>query len=163
VVTFDNVPARIVYASADQLNVQVPVELGIHQSARAVVTANGVASDALTVSLSPVAPGIFVPGILNQNNTVNSAGNPAKTGSMVQIFATGLLAADGTGAVEAKLHDQWYSDFPYAGAAPGIAGVQQVNIRIPDGWPTMTTEVLLCSTAAGQRMCSPPVKITVSE
>ena len=159
-VTFDGIPARLIYSSAEQINLQVPMDLGNRQITRVVVTANGVAGDALTINLSPIAPGIFVPGILNQDGTVNSASNPAQAGTFVQIFATGLLAADGTGTVEAKLHDQTYTSLPYAGPAPGISGVQQVNLMIPAYWPTMTTEVLLCSTAGGQRVCSPPVKIS---
>lgn len=162
-VTFDGLPAKVLYSSAGQLNVQVPAQLGSRQTTSLVVTANGVASDPMTITLSPVAPGIFVPGILNQDNTANGVTNPAPTGTMVQIFATGLLLPDGTGTVEAKLHDQIYTVLPYAGPAPGIEGVQQVNLKIPDGWPTMTTEVLLCSTAGGQRVCSPPVKITIRQ
>jgi uncharacterized protein (TIGR03437 family) len=61
------------------------------------------------------------------------------------------------------LHDQIYTALPYAGPAPGIAGLQQVNLMIPEGWPTMTTEVLLCTTAGGQRQCSSPVKIHIRQ
>lgn len=162
-VMFDTFPARVLYSSADQINVQVPAELGSRQSARLVVTVNGVQGDGTTVNLAPVAPGIFVPGILNQNNTVNAVDNPAATGTMVQIFATGLLAADGTGTVEAKLHDQFYTNLPFVGPAPGLPGVQQVNLMIPEGWPTMTTEVVLCSTAGGQRVCSTPARISIRQ
>ena len=81
VVTFDGITARMLYSSPDQVNVQVPAELGNKQTASVVVTVNGQASAAATVTLQSVAPGIFVPGILNQDNTVNSAGNPATAGS----------------------------------------------------------------------------------
>jgi uncharacterized protein (TIGR03437 family) len=63
--------------------------------------------------------------------------------------------------VEAKLHDQTYASLPYAGPAPGIPGVQQVNLPIPESWQAMTTELLVCSTASGVRACSPPVKISI--
>jgi uncharacterized protein (TIGR03437 family) len=113
------------------------------------------------VNLAAVNPGIFVPGILNQDYSVNSPASPARTGTFVQIFATGLLPSAGTAQVEAKLHDQIYTSLPYAGPAPGIPGVQQVNLLIPEGWPTMTTEVLVCASAGGVRACSPPVKISI--
>jgi uncharacterized protein (TIGR03437 family) len=65
--------------------------------------------------------------------------------------------------VEAKLHDLVLTNLPYAGPAPGIPGLQQLNLQIPEGWPTMTTEVLVCTTAGGQRQCSSPVKIHVRQ
>jgi uncharacterized protein (TIGR03437 family) len=160
-VTFNGVPARILYTSGDQINLQVPAELADAATANLVVTVNGVPSQTASVNLAPVGPGIFEPGILNQDNSVNSAASPARTGTIVQIFATGLLPPGGQAAVEAKLHDQVYTSMPYAGPAPGIPGVQQVNLQIPESWPAMTTEVLLCSTARGVRACSLPVRISI--
>ena len=161
-VTFDGRPARVLYTSSDQVNLQVPAEL-TGNTAQLVVTANGVASAPMTVNVSAVNPGIFVPGILNQDSSVNSPTNPANTGTFVQIYATGVLGPEGTGVVEARLHDQVYGNLPYAGPAPGIPGVQQINLKIPEGWPTMTTEVLLCTTAGGSRQCGPPVKIHIRQ
>jgi uncharacterized protein (TIGR03437 family) len=161
-VTFDGKPARVVYSSSDQLNVLVPSDLA-GNTAQVIVTVNDIASPAFPVTVTAANPGIFTPGILNQDGSVNSPTNPANTGSFVQIYATGLLAPDGSGAVEAKLHDQMYTSLPYAGPAPGIPGLQQVNLMIPATWPTMTTEVLLCTSAAGQRQCSTPVKIHIRQ
>jgi uncharacterized protein (TIGR03437 family) len=161
-VTFDGKAARILYTSSDQINLQVPADLTGNTS-QVVVTANGVASAPMTVNIANASPGIFNPGIVNQDGSVNSATNPADTGSFVQIYATGVLGPDGTGVVEARLHDQVYGNLPYAGPAPGIPGVQQVNLKIPEGWPTMTTEVLLCTTAGGSRQCSSPVKISIRQ
>lgn len=161
-VTLNGKAARLLYTSGDQINFEVPSDL-TGATAQLVVTVNNVPSSAMTVNVAQSSPGIFVPGILNEDNTVNSASNPAKTGTFVQIYATGLLPAQGSAAVEAKLHDQVYTTLPYAGPAPGIPGVQQVNLMIPAGWPTMTTEVLLCSTAGGVRSCSPPVKISIMQ
>jgi uncharacterized protein (TIGR03437 family) len=161
-VTFDGRPARILYTSSDQINLQVPSDL-TGNTAQVIVTAGGVASAAMTVNVAAANPGIFTPGILNQDSSVNSPTNPANTGSFVQIYATGVLGPDGTGVVEARLHDQVYGNLPYAGPAPGIPGVQQINLKIPEGWPTMTTEVLLCTTAGGTRQCSSPVKIHIRQ
>jgi uncharacterized protein (TIGR03437 family) len=161
-VTFDGRPAQVVYSSSEQINVLVPSDLA-GNTAQVVVTANGVASTAFSVNVAAANPGIFTPGILNQDGSVNSAANPANTGSFVQIYATGLLAPDGSGAVEAKLHDQVYTTLPYAGPAPGIPGLQQVNLMIPAGWPTMTTSVLLCTNAGGQRQCSAAVPIHIRQ
>jgi uncharacterized protein (TIGR03437 family) len=157
-VTIDGKTARVLFANADQINVQVPEQLS-GNSVQVVVASGDVSGDPVAVNVAAVNPGIFTPGIVNQDGSVNSANNPAATGSYVQIFATGLLPPDGSGIVEAKLHDQVLTTLPYAGPAPGIPGLQQVNLQIPAGWPTMTTEVLLCSSSGGARVCSAPVKI----
>jgi uncharacterized protein (TIGR03437 family) len=158
--TLNGTAAKLLFTSSDQINFEVPASL-TGSTAQLVVTANGVASAPMTVNLAAANPGIFVPGILNQNYTVNSASNPAPAGTFIQIYATGLLPSNGQGQVEAKLHDLIITSLPYAGPAPGIPGVQQVNLQIPPYYPTMTTEVLLCTTAGGVRACSPPVKISV--
>ncbi|MBC8165547.1 MAG: IPT/TIG domain-containing protein, partial [Bryobacteraceae bacterium] len=160
-ITLDSKPVTPVYTSASQINLRLPADLTA-ATAQLVVTVNGKASAPYVVNVAPVRPGIFNPGILNQDGSVNSPANPANTGSFVQIYATGLLLPDGSGVVDARLHDQNFARLPYAGPAPGIPGVQQVNLEITAGLPTMTTEVLLCSTAGGaSRQCSAPVKIHI--
>jgi len=153
-VSFDGLPARVFYISAGQLNLQAPPGLAGRSSAQVVVTVDGVASAAFSVPIAPVAPGIF--GVLNQDNTLNSKSNPAAVGSIIQIFATGL-PEDGRG-VSAKIHDRLVTAPLYAGPAPGLAGVQQVNVIVPADLPAMTTEVLVCAAGA----CSPPVPLVLA-
>ncbi|MEJ7605526.1 MAG: IPT/TIG domain-containing protein [Bryobacteraceae bacterium] len=116
-VTINGLPARVLFASNDQINVQIPAGL-TGATVQVIVTANGVTSTPFIAPLAAVSPGIFVPGILNQDNTVNSPTNPAKLGSIVQIYATGLLMPDGSGTVNARIHDVDYSPgstgLPYA-------------------------------------------------
>ncbi|HYP13170.1 MAG TPA: IPT/TIG domain-containing protein, partial [Bryobacteraceae bacterium] len=159
-VTFNGIAARTLYTSSDQLNVEVPAAL-TGTTAQLVVTAGGVASAPVTVNLAAVSPGIFVPGIRNQDSSVNGPQTPAPTGSYVSVYATGLLPAGATtGNVEVIMHG--YTLQPsYAGPAPGVPGVQQVNLQIPLGWPTMLTDIALCNTAGGQRTCSPGVRISL--
>jgi uncharacterized protein (TIGR03437 family) len=45
----------------------------------------------------------------------------------------------------------------YAGPAPGIPGVQQVNVAIPSDLPAMQTYVFVCS----GEICSPATKIWI--
>jgi uncharacterized protein (TIGR03437 family) len=161
-VTFNGTAAKTVYTSADQINVLVPSDLS-GTTAQLVVSANGVSSTPVTVQLTDALPGIFNPGILNQDGTVNSPSNPAPAGTYVQIYATGLLGPSNQGVIEAKLHDLTLTNLPYAGPAPGITGLQQVNLQIPQYFPTMTTEVLVCTTSTGTRQCSAPAKIHVRQ
>ncbi|HET8549612.1 MAG TPA: hypothetical protein VFL57_16490 [Bryobacteraceae bacterium] len=155
--TFDNVPAQLLYQDAKQLNVLIPVQLGPRSTAQLLVTVDGNVSAPIVVNLAEAAPGIFGGGVLNQDSSLNQPDNPAMAGTVLQIFTTGLLPPEG-GRVEAKVHDVIVSDLDYAGAAPGIAGVQQVNVRIPDYLPSMTTDLLVCNVNA-QRVCSAPVRL----
>lgn len=93
------------------------------------------------VEVQSAVPGVFDPGILNQDGTLNSALNPAAAGTTLQIFATGLVAPNSSGHITAYLHDVFFPDPPYAGPAPGIEGLQQVNLIVPDYLPAMTTEL----------------------
>ncbi|MGH9628004.1 MAG: IPT/TIG domain-containing protein [Bryobacteraceae bacterium] len=159
-VTFDGIPAGVLFANDEQINVLVPAALISRASAQVVVNRDGTAGAPHTAQLAAVAPGIFTPGILNQDNSVNGADNPALAGSIIQIFATGLLPPEGA-VVDARLHDRTTARRLFAGPAPGLPGVQQVNMVVPEDLHTLTTELVLCASAAGQRSCSPPVKISV--
>jgi uncharacterized protein (TIGR03437 family) len=157
VVTFDGKPATISYKSDTQINLLVPAQLAGADKAQVVVSRDGVASKAFTVSLVSSAPAIFKNGILNQDYSGNSDSAPALTGSVIQIFATGLPMQ---GTVTAKLHDREDLVPLYAGPAPGFDGLYQINLVVPFDLPTMTTEVLLCATGADQKKaCSAPVKL----
>lgn len=158
-VTFDGVPAAVTYASEKQLNVIVPAEMAGKQTASLVVSVDGTASAPVTVNLGIAAPAIFPGAVLNQDNTVNGASAPAATGSVVQVFATGLPAA---GVITAKVHDVAIPVPVYGGAAPGMPGVQQVNIQIPGYLPTMQTYVYVCGgPSADKQECSPAQKIWI--
>ena len=155
-VTFDGKPARVVFSNSDQINVLVPADLG-SSTARLIVKVGEIESAALTVPVADVNPGIF--GILNEDGSRNSAINPAAAGKYIQVYATGLLQPDGSGMVTARLHDSVIEVPAFYGPAPGMQGVQQVNILVDPGFPTMQTELVLCSSAGVQRVCGPPVKI----
>ena len=116
---------------------------------------HGFSSAPATLPVIGSAPGLFTldasgrgPGaILNQDFSLNSAAKPAPKGSTVMIFATGEgqtepAGIDGqiTGTIlgKPKLRvSATIGDVPahvsYAGSAPGlVAGVLQVNVRVPD-------------------------------
>lgn len=153
-VTFDGIAARLFYVSAAQINLLVPADLSGRTAAQLVVTVDGVPSAPYNVALTAVAPGIF--GILNQDNSLNGPSAPALTGSTVQIFATGLPDEGRTAVV--RIHDRLIEMPSYAGPAPGLIGVQQINAVVPADLPAMTTEVRVC--AAG--VCSPPAPLVLA-
>jgi len=160
-VTFDAIPAKLLYTSSTQINLQVPPELGFMQAAQMIVTVDGQVA-AQTVPLAIVAPGIFSGGVLNQDGTRNSASNPAAAGSVMQIFATGLSSAR-SGAISARLGNLAISALNYAGPAPTVPGVQQVNLTIPADLGVTTANLSVCAVATdpNQPVCSPGVSIAV--
>ncbi len=159
-VTFNGAPAQLLYAGAGQINLQVPASLAGQTSAQMVVTADGISSTAFTVPLTAVAPAIFTPGVLNQDNTVNSASNPAKLGSVLQIFGTGIPSSGAT--VSVTLQNRGNIAPAYAGVAPGLMGVEQVNVAVPADLAGITSNLIICVTGAGkQQYCSQPELIAL--
>ena len=160
-VTFDNKPARILFSNAEQINVQVPSDL-TGKTTQLVVTGNGQASTAKTVPLEAVAPGIFPGAVVNQDNRVNTPETPVTAGTYISIYATGLLPAQGNPFIEVKFGDTYWSNLQYAGPAPGIPGVQQINFLVPIGTPTSSVDMAICSSIGDvQRACSPTVRVHV--
>jgi len=154
-VSFDGVPAAIAYASLFQLRVQAPYSLTVGGETSMQITFNGMVSDPVTLAVSDTMPGLYtINGVgagqltaINQDGTVNSAQNPAAKGSVVVLYAVGLGAVDpslatGQAAPASPLSTTTASVFAYisgivapvefAGAAPGYAGLYQINLRIPE-------------------------------
>jgi uncharacterized protein (TIGR03437 family) len=154
-VTFNTVPAPLLYTGASQINLQVPAEMALKTTAQMIVTVDG-QSAAQTVGLALVSPAIFNSGILNQDNSVNSVSHPADLGSAIQIFATGLLSP-GSGTITARIAGRNIPTPSYAGPAPGIPGLQQVNLIIPADLPPGPTSLQVCAVGAdpNQSVCSP--------
>jgi uncharacterized protein (TIGR03437 family) len=156
-VTFDGTPATVIYSADTQINLQVPAALGSKTAASLVVTVDGVSSTPLTVPLAPAWPAVFAHGVLNQNGQENTPSNPAKSGDILQIFATGIPEL-------ATVNVQFGGrDGPvpvYAGDAPTAPGVQQVNVAVPAG-VMGSLNVVVCATTGGQQYCSPAYPITV--
>ena len=160
-VTFDAVPAKLLYTGASQINLRVPAELALRTTAQMIVIVDG-QSAAQTVALALVSPAIFNSGILNQDNSVNSASHPADLGSVIQIFATGLLSP-GSGPITARIAGRDIPTPNYAGPAPGIPGLQQVNLVIPADLPAGPTQLQVCAVGAdpNQPLCSPQATVVL--
>jgi uncharacterized protein (TIGR03437 family) len=151
-VTFDGTAATLLYTSATQINLQVPASLDPSKtSASLVVTVNGVGSTPVTVALAPAAPAIFSGGVLNQNNSSNAPGAAATASSVLQMFATGIPA---DALVSVQIGGQGNLTPLYAGPAPGVPGVQQVNVAVPTGLASGSTPLTICAVAGSQQYCS---------
>jgi uncharacterized protein (TIGR03437 family) len=167
-VTFDGLPAPLIFASSGQINLQVPYEVAGHGSTVVVVQNNGTSSDPITVPVVSAQPGIFMQTgssqaiAINQDGSLNSTASPVPKGSFVTLYASGpgvvnppvptgkpalsspLSVASGVavriGGIDSKVF--------FGGLAPGFAGLMQVNVEVPAGSATGSVPVEL--TVAGK-------------
>ncbi|HTS62940.1 MAG TPA: IPT/TIG domain-containing protein [Candidatus Acidoferrales bacterium] len=153
-VTFDGAAAALLYTSDTQINFQAPASLASKTHSTLVVTADGNSSAPVTVTLSPAWPAIFPNGVLNQDNSPNGNGagqHAAAAGDILQIFATGIPQG---ALVSAQIGDQKNLVPLYTGDAPGITGVQQVNVAVPSVAGAAASLVLCATPPGGQAYCS---------
>jgi uncharacterized protein (TIGR03437 family) len=154
-VLFNGEAAPLVYTRADQVAAIVPNSVSGQASALVQVKYNGQSTPAFSTAIAVTAPGLFTldqtgqgqAAVLNQDNTINTAANPAERGSIVVLWATGQGQSDPDWAddllassplpqpknkVNVNIGGHW-GQILYAGAAPGLAAVIQVNVRVPYG------------------------------
>lgn len=121
----------VVFTSAGQVNFRTPSDLPLG-AAVIVFTREDGATATLSATTVAADPGIlsivFATGS-NANQPPTSA-RPARAGDILAIFGTGLGAAASTTAV---LIGGVRVVPSYAGDAPGLAGVNQVNFTVPAG------------------------------
>lgn len=107
---------------------------------------------------------------LNEDNSVNTASNPAARGSVVQLFGTGQgfvanAPPDGTpptGPITTAEKPRVYlggadfvkdEDVLYSGLAPGLVGVWQINARVPqDAAPGQNDAFVLYQTISSVQL-----------
>jgi len=155
-VLFDGIPAPLTFVRSDQINAVTPYEVLGRTFTQLQVEYGALRSAPAALPVADTAPGIFTldssgrgnGAILNQDGSVNSTSNPASRGSVVALFATGEGQTFPAGVNGKPAADPFPrpirqvrvliggidAQILYAGGAPGlVAGVLQVNARIPDG------------------------------
>lgn len=160
-VTFDGKEAPLLWVQDVQVNAVAPWSLAPGHTTQVCLSYKGSKTNCQTVPVLAAAAGVFtVDGVhaaaLNQDGSVNSADHPAAPGSILAIFATGLgpiqpAQADGSlvqfplpmSVLGVQVFDLEQSpagpqniplEVTYAGPAPYmVAGVSQVNFKIPSG------------------------------
>ena len=157
-VFFDSIAAPMIYSSAGQVSAIVPYEVARKFNTELKVVYQGVASTALLVRVIDSSPGVFMAdatgqgAIINQDQTPNSTKKGAAPDSVVSIYATGEGQTDPAGQdgvlnatslplpkphlpVSVKINGE-DAEVTYYGAAPGqVAGLMQVNVRVPKDAP----------------------------
>ncbi len=152
-VLVDDRPAPLFYVSPGQINAQAPPELQSDGFVSVRVLREHAASANVLAPAAASSPGVFVHPdstraiALNQDGTLNSTANPADRGSVLTFYLTGAgafspgLAAGQPAPLPPPLHhvaprveatiDNLPAAVEFAGAAPGFAGLVQINVRIP--------------------------------
>ncbi len=151
-VSIGGASAPLLYVSASRIDAVVPSYLP-GSGAAIQVTVNNAALPVFTASIAQTDPQVFQnadgsAAAINQDDTLNSAANPAQPGSIVSIWATGTGAGgsipDGQVATAAQVYSCCFVVFDasvseaipaaiyYAGAAPGLVkGMTQINFQVP--------------------------------
>jgi uncharacterized protein (TIGR03437 family) len=152
-VRINGTAAPLLFVSATQINVQAP--LGTPLGTAVVVVRNGALESApVKVDVKAAAPGMLALGAGSHALAVNYPGgelnspqDPVHPGEYVVVYLTGQgmvdrPVADGAespanplslplAAVRAKVAGK-AADVAFAGLAPGLVGVLQVNLLIPE-------------------------------
>jgi uncharacterized protein (TIGR03437 family) len=156
IVTFDNVPASVIYSSPTQINLIVPPGLAAQNSATVHVAVGNETSNAFQVTLTPNMPGIFSPGFVNSDGSVNSALNAAVRGDYLQVYMTGLAFPTVPGAITVNIGDQRGIAPLFAGPQPTYPALDQINVTIPASLSGGSVPLAVCVTTlpGTQPLCS---------
>ena len=159
-VALNGVPVPILYASRNQLNVQVPYEISGKLSAHLAIS-NGAPVGTRDFGVVAMQPSVFanhgyaacgttitnelLPVALNPDGTLNGCGNPAAPGSTITLFMNGLGLAGGalhTGAIAAAPATHFSLSATAGGGSivfesvPGVVnGVWAVRVNLGQGQP----------------------------
>lgn len=169
-VMINGTAAGLFFASNSQINMLVPANTTAG-AATVVVTSADTSTDVATLTVQAVAPGVFTfnsngigtpAAVATTNGTTfvaafNTDGSPAPLSAgtaaapnFLVLFTTGLQAA-GTGATVTATIGGMAATVTFAGSAPGLLGVDQVNIIIPPALAgsTAALPVVLSATPTG--------------
>ncbi len=150
-------PAPLYFVSANQISALVPFATS-GTTAEVVVKVGNVESNRVMLPVSRSSPGIYSNSqngigsgaILKADFSIVTVSNPARRGDTVLVYLTGLGAletalADGTASSSTVLNrivdsvnvyiGGIKSTVTFAGAAPGFAGLYQINVQIPAAAP----------------------------
>jgi uncharacterized protein (TIGR03437 family) len=141
----------------EQVNFQVPFEAAGRATASIAVARRGAGSAAINVPVVEIQPGIFADSALNAivvhnaNYSLATPARPLVPGEFAFVYASGLGRVQNpppTGAAAPASPPSATvapvrvtvagldAEVPFAGLAPGLAGVYQLNFRVPLNAPS---------------------------
>jgi uncharacterized protein (TIGR03437 family) len=179
-VTFDGVAAPLYFVSDRVVAVQAPTSLTTGGLTSVQVVSSAGTTSAVQLIASTANPGVFTyeaggggqAKAINQDGTPNGDGSifgtdkPAPAGSFISVYATGLGAvapavASGTPTPSSPLSTTVApvtayvggrsANVTFAGLAPGLIGVYQVNLIVPLSAPSGTNRLVLYANGIGSQ------------
>ncbi|MFN0169433.1 MAG: putative Ig domain-containing protein [Bryobacteraceae bacterium] len=156
-------PAPLLYVSPTQINAQLPFGLATESSHAVLVSSGDRLAAPQAASLNSVQPGIASDADATAlarrlDGSLITAANPALPGETIQIFLAGLgpttpavpagavAPADPPALIQAPVVvriNGRSADTTFAGLAPGLVGVYQVDLTIPAGLAAGTGELIV--------------------
>ena len=186
----NGVAAPLLYVSPTQINFQIPYETAPGPATFIVATQTEGTHAPYTKAVAPVAVGVFKGAgdyiaAQNQDYSLNNAANPAKPGTAISIYLTGIGQVTNPVATghPASLTTLSYAiaqpvtasiggmpaQVLFLGLAPGFTGLAQLVVLVPDlvlgdfglSLKVAGSTASLSSIAVGQSVTLPPGSGTV--
>lgn len=179
-VTVEGLAAPIWYVSPTQINFLIPGEIPQKPLVKVYASVNGRAGPEVEVRLLPAAPGLFrldpeTVLAVRLDKSVVKLETPVAAGQDVILFATGLgptmpdvpyrYVAGGAAPIVRRaefrllLNGSVVPDqrIRYVGAAPGFAGLYQINLWLPEDSPSHPE----IQVAVGEALSPPGLRLPV--
>ncbi len=146
-VRFDGTAAPIFYAQAGQVNVQVPYTIAGSTTVGVEVRYQGKLVASATVPVAPSAPAMLALAT-NPDGSPNTQSAPAPRSNWMTFYATGEGLTDGPNLAGQPAQAPYphplqpivltiagvNAQILFAGSAPGMIGVLQINAIVPGGF-----------------------------
>ena len=146
-VRFDGTLAPLFYAQGGQVNAQVPYTVAGSETAAVEVRYLGKLAGAANVRVAPSAPAMLALAI-NPDGAGNAEFAPAPRSTWMTFYATGEGLTDGRNVAGRPAEAPYphpllpvaltiggvNAEILFAGSAPGMIGVLQINARVPGGF-----------------------------
>ncbi|HEV3197194.1 MAG TPA: PQQ-dependent sugar dehydrogenase [Bryobacteraceae bacterium] len=162
------------------VNFQVPFAAAGQATASVVVSRGGQSGAAVTVPVLDVQPAVYISDgtqavvVHNADYTLVTAASPLAPGEFAFLYATGLgrvANPPSTGAAAPVMPPLsaligpltvalagLVCEVQYAGLAPGLVGVYQVNFRVPANAPSGSGDLVVTAGAASSPTVKAPVQ-----
>jgi len=163
----------------EQVTFQIPFEVAGRSSAPVVVTRTGQSSAPVDTPVFALQPAIYTSDgqqaivVHASDNTLVTTSQPLEHGEYAYLYAEGLGAVsnqppDGAAGPDSPLASALTDvvvtlasapcEVQFAGLAPGLAGVYQVNFRVPPDAPGGSQPITLAAGSASSPVATAPVR-----
>jgi uncharacterized protein (TIGR03437 family) len=177
-VTIGGIAAPLFYVSDGQINAQIPNELQAGQQYEVHAEVNGLYTNPVAITTAAVEPGLasFADGsVIAQDTAYNliSSDNPAHSGEVIILYATGMGATNppvATGAVAPGSPLANVTVAPkvtvgtadaqvlFAGLSPGSVGLYQIDVVIPPGTAAGNVNLVVTQNGVASNTVTVPVE-----